>query len=600
MKAENLMMQKAPAPAGAGASLRSAAKTRTAAQSTKTEGNDFGSALDNAKETQKDTRPEAKDTGKAEGKESPKPEKADAKQPETNEAAEKQPAEGNPADAKETEGAKTPEEAAAAAGGTAKDGRKDKTAKADDAKEAKTVAGETTEETAATELSAMLMAMAGAAQSDAAQTETVQAENTELQPVNGELPQTAVPETAQSPAGGALEALIPQDAAKEQQAAQNQQLMDMLAGNGAEKRLTSEQLASLTSKVQEGTAAVPEISPEQQQVPGEAQPMPGMQAAELSIRNGETLADQPETAELMQDAGPRISEQALRNLRNETDTTAGADRRGEGSKSLFAGVPLTVEDVSLDTAGQDPRQNLGDMMNRQPQQSLMPESSQEVTAPGSEFPGEELFEGGRQTGQTENSSSQGTQQTPMGAGAIPQGMSFTESMNAAAPQEAAPVQQPADPYNVMRQIVDQARLVRTDANTEMVIRLNPEHLGELTLRVAVTAGGLVSATFHTENAQVRGLLESSMIQLKQELQQQGLKVDSVDVQSGLSEDFFAQSQAGQQGFQQSQQSARNRAADRQRFEDDADALTVNPVTGAPEETGTAANVGDAEGVNYLV
>nr|MBO6295162.1 flagellar hook-length control protein FliK [Schwartzia sp. (in: firmicutes)] len=198
------------------------------------------------------------------------------------------------------------------------------------------------------------------------------------------------------------------------------------------------------------------------------------------------------------------------------------------------------------------------------------------------------------------SGAQQTQPQATGAGVLPQGMSFTETMNAAAPVEAAPVQQAQDPYNVMQQIVDQARLIRSDANTEMVIRLNPEHLGELTLRVAVTASGAINATFHTENAQVRGLLESSMIQLKQELQQQGLKVNNVDVQSGLSQDFFAQSQAGQQGYPQPQHSARNQAADRRSFENDADALTVNTAVSGAAETENAANVGDAEGVNYLV
>ena len=152
----------------------------------------------------------------------------------------------------------------------------------------------------------------------------------------------------------------------------------------------------------------------------------------------------------------------------------------------------------------------------------------------------------------------------------------------------------------MQQVVQQARLIRTDADTEMVIRLNPEHLGELTLRVAVTAGGTVNATFHTENEQVRGLLESSMIQLKQELQQQGLKVNNVDVQSGLSEDFFAQSQAGQQGYPQPQQSARNQAAERRAFENDADALTVGVTAGGAADIQSTTGADGSDGVNYLV
>ena len=89
---------------------------------------------------------------------------------------------------------------------------------------------------------------------------------------------------------------------------------------------------------------------------------------------------------------------------------------------------------------------------------------------------------------------------------------------------------PADGYEVVRQIVEQAKLVRTDGSaSEMVIRLKPDHLGELTMRVSVAANGAVNASFHTDNPQTRGLIESSMIQLKQELSAQGIKVDNVSV-----------------------------------------------------------------------
>ena len=76
MKAENLMAQAAPSPKNASASLRSAVKTQTAAQSAKADKNDFGSALDSAKNSQKDARADVKETGKQET--------ADAKQTETD------------------------------------------------------------------------------------------------------------------------------------------------------------------------------------------------------------------------------------------------------------------------------------------------------------------------------------------------------------------------------------------------------------------------------------------------------------------------------------------------------------------------------------
>ena len=105
--------------------------------------------------------------------------------------------------------------------------------------------------------------------------------------------------------------------------------------------------------------------------------------------------------------------------------------------------------------------------------------------------------------------------------------------------------QPAqNDYNIPRQIVDQARLIRT--------KLKPEHLGELTLKVSVSQNGSVNASFHSENAQVRTAIENSLVQLRQELNNQGLKVDSVEVYAGLADGQLPQDQ-GQQAWQNNQQ-----------------------------------------------
>lgn len=89
-----------------------------------------------------------------------------------------------------------------------------------------------------------------------------------------------------------------------------------------------------------------------------------------------------------------------------------------------------------------------------------------------------------------------------------------------------------DTNNVFGQIVDQAKLITRANNSEMVIKLNPEHLGELTLKVAIE-GGTVSASFHSSNSDVRAVIESTLPQLKQELSNQGLKVEYVGVYASL-------------------------------------------------------------------
>lgn len=105
----------------------------------------------------------------------------------------------------------------------------------------------------------------------------------------------------------------------------------------------------------------------------------------------------------------------------------------------------------------------------------------------------------------------------------------------------------------------------------MVIRLKPEHLGELVLKVSV-AGGAVSTAFHSDNAEVRAIIENSLVQLKQEMQAQGLKVDNVGVYAGLGE-FLSGGQSGQ-AQQQNARQFKHRNIDLADFEDDVAGITA--------------------------
>ena len=156
-------------------------------------------------------------------------------------------------------------------------------------------------------------------------------------------------------------------------------------------------------------------------------------------------------------------------------------------------------------------------------------------------------------------------------------------------------------YQINQQIVEQARLLRNAENTEMVIKLNPRHLGDLTLKVAVNSNGGVTATFHTDNAQVRAMLETSMIQLQKELNEQGIKVDSVEVQTGLSDGQLPEGQS--QGYyqqQQEQHNVRSQQIDLKDFEDDVENLAAEPVNKATEVIRDSEGNKISDGVDYAV
>ena len=172
-------------------------------------------------------------------------------------------------------------------------------------------------------------------------------------------------------------------------------------------------------------------------------------------------------------------------------------------------------------------------------------------------------------------------------------MTFQQNLDKVQSAAAGQTQsaQPED-YDIPKQIVDQARLIRRGANTEMVMHLKPEHLGDLTLRVSVSENGAVTASFHSDNAQVRNIIENALATLRQELSNQGLKVDSVEVYAGLADGQLPQEQ-GQQAWDQQGQRHQYRSSGlgAEEYEEDDFSLAA-ALTGQNQST--------TDGVDYRV
>ena len=166
-------------------------------------------------------------------------------------------------------------------------------------------------------------------------------------------------------------------------------------------------------------------------------------------------------------------------------------------------------------------------------------------------------------------------------------VSTTQPVTQTQNPETAQNAQAAREADIPAQIVQQARLIRSAENTEMVINLKPEHLGQLTLRVSVSQNGAVNASFYSDNAQVRAVIENSLVQLRQELNDQGLKVDNVQVSSYLSDSGLMNGQSGQ-AWQQQQQQNQPRVINFETLQDEVDAITPETETNS------------AEGVDYKI
>ena len=230
------------------------------------------------------------------------------------------------------------------------------------------------------------------------------------------------------------------------------------------------------------------------------------------------LVRQPvgQTAETSSDAGAVLQDAAILPQKPD-DTSTGQGMTDEASDDGFTGL-LNQQQMSQEQKAQEQKVQREDLSQAEPMQPLEEGTARtKVTFPVQSF--------GESVHNSQESSSQTTQANPA--------ISFQTTLQEAAEAQPTAPAAPQKDYEVAKQIVEQARLLRMPEQTEIVIRLKPEHLGELTLKVSVAASGAVNAAFHTDNASVRAIIETSMIQLKHELQAQGLKVDNVGVYAGL-------------------------------------------------------------------
>ena len=97
---------------------------------------------------------------------------------------------------------------------------------------------------------------------------------------------------------------------------------------------------------------------------------------------------------------------------------------------------------------------------------------------------------------------------------------------------------------VIDQIVTKAIVNLSDEKTSMQLQLNPHNLGKVAVSVTAEQGA-VKGQFIAENQVVKEMLEANLIQLKEQLEEQGIKVDKIEVTVGNANDYFDQRQQDQ-------------------------------------------------------
>ena len=109
--------------------------------------------------------------------------------------------------------------------------------------------------------------------------------------------------------------------------------------------------------------------------------------------------------------------------------------------------------------------------------------------------------------------------------------------------------------NIINQIVDEIKATVKADTQSMQMQLNPEHLGKVSVQI-VAREGVITAQIHAQSELARQAIESQLSVLKENFQNQGLKVESVEVAVGLNNFNMEQQQQFEEQRQQSSSKAR--------------------------------------------
>lgn len=146
----------------------------------------------------------------------------------------------------------------------------------------------------------------------------------------------------------------------------------------------------------------------------------------------------------------------------------------------------------------------------------------------------------------------------------------------AAPEEVNKVasRTTIDVQDIMNQITEFAKVNLSSENSSIEMQLNPENLGKVYLHIAATKEGNITAELAVSSETVKTALEAQIADLRTSLNQQGIKVDAVEV-TIASHEFERNLEQNASGEEQqgSQREESGRTAGRRLFRGELDELS---------------------------
>ncbi len=219
--------------------------------------------------------------------------------------------------------------------------------------------------------------------------------------------------------------------------------------------------------------------------------------------------------------GNRLTDRAERRMRD--DLTAKANGFGEKSAK-----ELEEEESSLAD------EEMARQQQQNARQKTAPDDRRTVSVPESAL-GKSAEGADKKASQAKQSFASITNRVEVATGMTPpvQGQNVVPRENAAASF--------AQRQEIFSQVEQGMLRQLADGSRQMTLQLNPQELGQLTLILSVK-GGEVKALIRAETPEATAALSDQMNQLRASLEEQGLKVAQLDVETQLPQDTTQQQQ----------------------------------------------------------
>lgn len=132
-----------------------------------------------------------------------------------------------------------------------------------------------------------------------------------------------------------------------------------------------------------------------------------------------------------------------------------------------------------------------------------------------------------------------------------------------------------DGANIVKQLVQQIKISVTPETTSMDMQLNPENLGKIHLHIA-SREGVITAQITAQNEFVKEALESQVAQLRDNLNNQGVKVEAVEVTVSAHEfdrNLEQNAQHNRENADEQEKQSKRRILDLNRIDESEEELT---------------------------